>query len=580
MPALPGAGQDAFGARMRYLGSHHLSPLTLILSVVVLVVLVVALLPRIASLTTTELSVAVIGVSAVVLALGGWAIRQTNRRLARLNEVANAIGEGDFSARAPIEGRDSIAALSKAINRMARRTESVIADLEERSREVVELSTHDVLTGFPAHRLFNELLVKELAHARRDGHKVAFLHMDVDAFMSINDGLGHEAADRILIQLAERLAGVTRDADTVARLDGDAFGVLLAGAENRADITQAIERIWQIYEPPFELGEQSIRISASGGLSVFPDSAATPELLLGQAESALEWVKGRGGKRWRWFESRMERHAGARFRLEQEFHRALQGDQLLVHYQPICSLTDGRVVGLEALVRWQHPESGFLSAGRFIPMLEQAGLMTELGAWLWEEICRQVLRWQDSGVSPVPVSVNVSVQQFDTTDIADLAATALAGTGLSNQFLQLEITESIAMRDVGQMIEQLDRCRERGLKIHLDDFGTGYSSLAYLLRFPVDVLKIDRTFVSGVPTDRHSVAIVRATLAMARSLGLAVIAEGVETEQQLEFLRREGCERAQGYLLGRPAPAEDTGALLASGRVRMPTTTPAHWVPV
>ncbi len=331
---------------------------------------------------------------------------------------------------------------------------------------------------------------------------------------------GTISGDQILHELAERLQTTTREADTLARHGGDEFALLVASIDDLPGITDAMNRIWQVFEQPFEVGDPDMRISASAGIGVFPDHGDTPEQLVGRAESALQWVKGRGGKRWEIFEPSMDRQARARLKLEQDFHRADRGKELLVYYQPICRVDDGTIEGFEALVRWDHPESGLMTAGRFIPTLEQAGLMPDLGSWLWGEICRQAASWHEMGLPRIPISVNVSVRQFQAGDVAEVAAEALAKSGLSPDFLHLEITETIAMHDIGQMIDHLERCRKLGVKIHLDDFGTGYSSLSYLLQFPVDVLKIDRSFISGVPENPHSVAIVKATLALARSLGL------------------------------------------------------------
>ncbi len=552
---------------MRYFASYNLRPLTLVLLVVFLVVSALAFLPQLSDLTVADLRVAVIAFSGAVLGLGIWAIRQTNRRLYRLSRVAEAIRHGEYSARAEVRGSDSVAALALTVNQMAQKTETVIADLQERTTEVQRLSTHDLLTGLPNRRLFHELLLKELAHSKRDDQRLGVILLDLDSFKILNDSLGHAMGDQILRQLADRIRTLTREADTLARLGGDEFGLLVTSIQNLDGVSEAMNRIWQIFDKPFEAGEQRIRLSASAGVGVFPDHAKSADLLVGHAESAREWIKERGGKRWTLFEASMDRHAEQRLQLEQDFHRAIEGDELLVHYQPICAVHEGTVSGLEALVRWQHPENGLMMAGRFIPILEQAGLMPELGGWLLDKICRQAVDWQSQGLETPPISVNVSVRQFQSGDVAEVVADTLARTGLSAKSLQLEITESIALHDIGQMIDNLRRCRQLGIKIHLDDFGTGYSSLSYLLKFPVDVLKIDRSFISGVPDDPHSTAIVKATLALAESLGLQVVAEGVETVEQLRFLKDLNCGLAQGFLLGRPVSADETRVLLETGHV-------------
>ena len=439
---------------------------------------------------------------------------------------------------------------------------------------MLRLSTHDPLTGLPNRRLFRELSLKEFAHARRDQQKLGVVLMDLDGFKDLNDSLGYEAGDEILRQCANRLLGVTRESDTLARIGADEFALLVTGIADRPELTDAMTRIWPVFDKPFRVGDSSIRISLSAGISIFPDHAESAEPLLGQAESAVRWIKVQGGKRWALFEASMDVHNQQRLQLEQDFHRALEDNQLRVHYQPICATRDGSILALEALVRWQHPESGFLTAAKFIPTLERAGLMPELGTWLFGAICRQAATWQEDGLPRVPISVNVSIRQFQAGDVAEIAAAAMARCGLPTDSLQLEITESIALHDIGQMILSLRRCQELGVKIHLDDFGTGYSSLSYLLKFPVDVLKIDQTFITGIPDNPHSVAIVKATLALAQGLGLLAIAEGVETPEQLRFLREIGCEAAQGYLLGRPVSAEETAAILSDEQVSLPLLQP------
>lgn len=555
--------------------ADKLGALILVALVIFLAASLLAFLPAFAELTLAQVRLVTIGIAGAVLALGGWAIWRTHRRLSRLVRTARAAEQGDYSVRSHDSGADLIGQLSVAIDGMARHTGAVLADFDDRSREVLRLSTHDHLTGLPNRRLFHELLIKEFAHARRDKQKPGVILMDLDGFKDFNDSLGHEAGDEILRQVASRLLGITRDADTLARIGGDEFALLLTGIEDRRELIEAINRIWPVFEKPFKVGDAAIRVAASAGISIFRDHAESPELLLGQSELAVRWIKQQGGKRWAVFEPSMDLQARHRLELEQDFHRALQDDQLLVHYQPICAVEDGTLLGLEALVRWQHPESGLLNAAKFIPTLERAGLMPELGSWLFTEICRQAATWRQAGLPPLPISVNVSIRQFQAGDVAEVAAQAMATSGLPTDSLQLEITESIALHDVGQMILSLQRCQELGVKIHLDDFGTGYSSLSYLLKLPVDVLKIDQTFIAGVPDSPHSVAIVKATLALAKGLGLRAIAEGVETPEQLRFLRDIGCEAAQGYLLGRPVSVTEIEALLAAEQVTLPTPVPA-----
>ncbi len=428
---------------------------------------------------------------------------------------------------------------------------------------------HDPLTRLPGRQLLHELLSKQLAQARRSRDLIGVLVCDLDRFKALNDSRGQAAGDELLAGVASRLAAEVREADLLGRTGGDEFTLVVTRARQPEDVMQVAQRVLACFEEAFTAAGRETLVSTSLGVSLFPADGEQAGELLGNAEVALRQAKARGGNCLQLFTAAMNRRAHERTELGQELRYALRRRQLVPHFQPQVALADGRITGMEALVRWPHPERGLLSAGAFIALAEESGLMPDLGAWLIGEICRCNAGWRDRGLPAVPVSVNVSIRQFQGGDVAAVVAEALAASGLPPELLHLEITESIAMLDAERMSKALARLREMGVKIHLDDFGTGYSSLSYLLHYPVDVLKIDRSFVAGVPASEESAMIVRLTLALGRRLGLGVIAEGVETAAQLAFLRDEGCPTAQGFLLGRPLPPVEFEKLLAAGAVAL-----------
>ena len=453
-----------------------------------------------------------------------------------------------------------------AIDRLAGRLAAA-----RRPASVHEAGLHDPLTRLPGRPLLQELLQKQIAQARRSEELAGIVLCDVDDLRAINESFGHGAGDRLLQEMARRLSNDIREADSVARTGEDEFTLIVGRAETAADIRLVADRILAGVRAPFEIEGREMLISVSVGVSVYPRDAEETELLLDHAETALAAARAQGGNCVRAFEAGMGLGRRGRGALAQDLRHALLQEALCLHFQPQVSLADGAVVGMEALVRWPHPERGLISAGEFIPVAEEAGLMPELGRWLIDEVCRQNAAWHRAGLARLPMSVNVSGRQFRSDeDLALVVEEALDAHGLLADHLHLEITESIALDDFEHISKALARLRERGVKIHLDDFGTGFSSLSYLLRFPVDVLKIDRSFVAGVPGSRHGAMIVRATLGLGGSLGLEVIAEGVEEPAQLAFLRAEGCKVVQGFIFGRPLPLEEFEALLARGRVELP----------
>ncbi len=445
----------------------------------------------------------------------------------------------------------------------------MLRELLDRDRRLESADRRDQLTGLTNRRVFQELLEREIAFSRRFKQPLGVAVLDVDDMKLINDGLGISAGDRVLSEIADRLQRRCRESDTLARLSGNKFGLVVAKCESVSDILTAIYRVRDTWKSPVFTEGHELRISCSIGLSLFPDDADTVSELLGHARRALAQAKERGSGSLSVFDEPADRVAHERLVRSQELKRAFEDNEFELHLQPQVSIPEGTLTGAEGLVRWRHPEEGLLTAGRFVPLAEQIGLMPELSTWVLEEICRQNARWLAAGVPVLPISVNVSVRHFQGGDVPQTVARILDESGLHPRLLHLEVTESAALHDIEMMSKQFEQLRQLGVELQLDDFGTGYSSLSYLTRYPLNVLKIDRSFVTDLQSHGERRAIVSATLAMAESLGLGVIAEGVETVEEFECLIELGCRRAQGFLLGRPMSCEKYERLLESGRVEV-----------
>jgi diguanylate cyclase (GGDEF)-like protein/PAS domain S-box-containing protein len=453
----------------------------------------------------------------------------------------------------------------------------IYRDVSERrkyERQLAWQATHDSLTGLPNRALFRERLDQAILLARRTGQKGAILFVDLDNFKTINDTLGHSAGDILLKIVADRLRQDLRESDTVARFGGDEFVLLMHNCPQGHDFEEVARRLLSSIAEPYELNGQHIFTSASIGITTFP--ADPPELdaeaLLRNADIAMYQVKERGRGGYRFFTLDMNAALKERLELSNGLRGAISHHEFTLHYQPKVSLqTDGAVCGMEALLRWRHPQRGFISPAIFIPIAEEYGLIGAIGQWVLNEACRQMRCWLDAGLSPPPIAINLSLEQCRTDNLASQIRQALRQHGLDGTHLQVEITESTVMRDTKAMIKLLQELREIGIRLAIDDFGTGYSSLAYLRRFPIDYLKIDKSFIDDVDVKANNGAIARAIIAMAHSLGMRVIAEGVETESQLAFLMGEACDEIQGYLFSKPLPADDIEALMRAGkRLRLP----------
>ncbi|MEE8278735.1 MAG: EAL domain-containing protein [Thermoanaerobaculia bacterium] len=543
------------------------SPKHLPILITTVVVVAIAIGARVTQLWGLGIQMAIVAFAAVVLALGLWTIRRTQTRLTRLAAVAEAIESGDYGARSTESGTDPVGIQAAALNRVAALVQAVVEEQEATEGEIRRMARYDPLTELPNRRLFEALLSKELARATRAGQLVAVVLLDLDHFNDINSSLGSDAGDQLLRKVAEALTSMLRKEDTLARVGGDEFALLVTALERLEDVLVLLRRVSARFRSPFQLDERELLVSCSMGISLYPEDGKNPEELLQNADSALFRAKSLGRSNFQIFAPSMNRWAQDRLDLEQDLRRGLRQHELTIYCQPQVSLADGEVVGMEALVRWQHPKRGVVEAGKFIPLAEETGVILVLGQWVLGEVCRQNARWQQEGLPRLPISVNISVRQFQLADMAALVDEALAESGLDPEYLHLEITEALAMSESEEIGACLSKLHDRGVSIHMDDFGTGYSSLTYLTRYPVDTLKIDRSFVQEAPGQAESVAIIQAILALAGSLQLGVIAEGVETEDQLAFLRKSRCEVAQGYLLGRPLPVPEFENVLRQRRV-------------
>ncbi|MBV8720252.1 MAG: EAL domain-containing protein [Chloroflexi bacterium] len=427
-----------------------------------------------------------------------------------------------------------------------------------RAHELVRMAYHDTLTGLPNRALLLDRLEQILVRPHADGRRAAVLLLDLDNFKLINDSLGHHAGDELLIAVGRKLTATVRPGDTVARLGGDEFVVLLPEVHDDREAVAMAERISDMLHQPFSVAEREVVVSSSIGLSLNDLSGDRPERLLRNADLALYKAKDNGRSRYELYDPNLETNAIERLELETDLRRALTEQELQLHYQPIIGLDSGRVLGWEALLRWHHPVRGLISPATFIPVAEATGLIVPIGRWVLETACAQMRKWSAlAGADEVlTMSVNVSARQFQDPNLIDDIAGVLSSTGIAARCLKIEITESAVMQDAESAERTLRRMKELGVQLAIDDFGTGYSSLSYLKRFPVDTLKIDRSFVDGLGHDAQDTAIVRSVVALAQTLDLSVTAEGVETASQQAQLQLLGCDFGQGYVFGRPVPAE------------------------
>lgn len=432
--------------------------------------------------------------------------------------------------------------------------------------EIRRLAYFDVLTGLPNRTLFRDRLGQELARARRENDVVALMFLDTDRFKEVNDSLGHEAGDRLLQAIGERLSACVRRSDTVARLGGDEFVIILGGIGGEHDAAGAAQKILRAVSAPITVEGREIFLTCSIGISLYPNDAGDPEELVKNADLAMYQAKGQGNA-YQFFTPQMNVQSLERLVMANDLRHALNRHEFLLHYQPQISLSTGQIIGVEALLRWSHPTLGPVSPALFIDLAEETGLIVPVGRWVLRTACAQAQAWQAAGYPPLVMSVNLSARQFREPDLAETVRETLALTGLPPSWLELEITETALMENGERTCRMLQELKTMGVKLAVDDFGTGYSSLNYLKHFPIDRLKIDRSFVRDLTVNSEDAAIAEAIIALGHTLRLRVIAEGVETREQLEFLREHRCDEMQGFYFCRPETQEVFSNMLAQGLV-------------
>jgi diguanylate cyclase (GGDEF)-like protein len=427
------------------------------------------------------------------------------------------------------------------------------------------MAQYDALTGLPNRSMYLDRLGHTLVEAARDRLPVAVLFVDIDRFKAVNDTLGHSAGDALLVKIAQRLLASVRLGDTIGRLSGDEFAIALAHLAREDHAGLVAQKIVRELAEPFVIDGHSVYVSASVGLSVYPSDGREADVLLKNADTAMYRAKQSGRNGCQFYLPQMQVRAAERLELETQLRGALDRGEYVLHYQPKIDLATGSISGLEALLRWNSPDRGLVSPGEFIPVLEDAGLIVAVGEWVISSVCAQIRQWQDAGIHPHPVAVNLSARQFRQQHLDAVIGQIVANSGIDPSLLEFELTETILMSDAQSAVETLRQIKARGMRLALDDFGTGYSSLSYLKRFPLDALKIDRAFIRDVTSNSDDASIVMAIINLARSLKLKVIAEGVETPEQLSFLRGQGCDEVQGYHIARPMHLDAITHVLREG---------------
>jgi diguanylate cyclase (GGDEF)-like protein len=451
--------------------------------------------------------------------------------------------------------------------------------LQQRKRaddRVHHIAFHDDLTSLPNRLMLAQRLDQALSRHRRASMKLAILYMNLDRFKVINDSLGHEAGDVLLRQVADRLRSQSREGDTLARVGGDEFVVVMENCWNAADISACAQRLVEQLSAPYLLDQKDCHVTLSIGISIFPADGSDSQSLLKAADVAMYRAKEMGRNNYQYYLPSMNVHTLERLELESDLRRALERGEFFLHYQPKVEIASGLITGVEALLRWKHPTRGLVPPLDFIPLAEETGLIVPIGEWVLATACARTNIWQGRGLPKLSVAVNLSARQFGDSMLLEKLTRIIRASGLNPAHLELEITESVVMANGECAVAVLDKLKSIGVQIAIDDFGTGYSSLAYLKRFPIDTLKVDRSFIRDIPTDSGDMKITRAIIAMAHGLRLKVVAEGVETAEQLQFLRSQSCDAVQGYFLYRPLREDEVADALKANRLAFATSAHAH----
>jgi diguanylate cyclase (GGDEF)-like protein len=453
------------------------------------------------------------------------------------------------------------------ISELRQRLRRINDELSGALGTIQKMATHDTLTALPNRALFNETLVHAIGQAERHGRSLAIFFLDMDRFKNINDTLGHGVGDRVLQEAARRLTASMRSSDLVARLGGDEFVLLVEEFHDASDLTDIAAKVLDGFGPTFIVDGQELALSVSIGICTYPADGADAPTLLSNADIAMYRAKEQGRNRHCFYAAELNQLSQERLSLEAALHHALDRDEIEIYYQPKIDFGSGRVTGVEALIRWRHPQLGLLLPDRFVPLAEETGLIIPIGYWTLRRVCGRVRRWNEQGMA-LTVAVNLSASQFHQPELVKELAGILRETGASAHVLELEITESMVMKDPERAVAVMEQLKAMGVRLSIDDFGTGHSSLGYLKRFPIDRLKVDRSFVRDLPHNGDDVAIARAVIAMAHSLRMSVVAEGVEHQNQFDLLREEGCDEFQGYYCRPPLEESELLRFLAEEQAR------------
>jgi diguanylate cyclase (GGDEF)-like protein len=484
------------------------------------------------------------------------------RAVYKLMRAAARMSNGDLSERIYLDTKDELQAVGNAYNKMAISLDKILKERDIQEEEIKFLAYHDALTRLPNRVLFHDRLGQALALAGRSKELVGVMFLDLDRFKSINDTFGHSIGDILLQTVAERLKSCLRASDTVTRMGGDEFMLILTGLKDMDQITVLAEKLLAVLAKPLTLESIEITVSGSLGISVYPQDGNDQETLIRNADAAMYNAKSIGRNNYQFYDIHMDIMAKKRLQMEEALVKALVKEELVLHYQPRQHISSGQITCVEALIRWQHPKLGLLYPSEFISIAEESGLIVDIGKWVLRTACLQNRLWQQMGIKPIRVSVNISGIQFQREDFYQSVLKVIEETGLDPSWLELELTESMVMRNAPLTIAKLNQLRDLGVKISIDDFGTGFSSLSYLKLFPIDIIKIDSSFIQDVSTDSKDAAITKTIIALSRRLKLTVVAEGVETYEQLSFLRARKCNEIQGFIISKPLMMEDVTLLL------------------
>jgi len=500
--------------------------------------------------------------------------------ISKLSNAAKSIGQGELGYQIKTDSRDEIGSLAESLNTMSK-------NLQMSLEKIYYIANHDALTNLPNRAMFNHYFENAISVAKQNNSKLALLFFDLDDFKQINDSMGHEAGDELLQELSSRLSQGIRDqncmpdadhsesCDLLARIGGDEFVILLNSIESPMDAVAVADRVLQSMAVPMQLQNQEIQVSCSIGVTIFPDDADTASDLKKHADIAMYHAKDEGKNTYQFFSDEMNSKMLSRLRLKARLKTALLEKQFILHYQPKVNATNNSIVGVEALIRWNCPTEGLIYPNDFIDVAEESGLITPMTEWVLNEACSQNLQWQQQGLKKLPVSVNVSSIQFRQRDLVGMVTESLTKTGLDGQYLELELTESSLLEKSDDSIDILKQLESVGVRVALDDFGTGYSSLSYLEQLPIHILKIDRSFILSITDENSSRTIIDAIIALGHSLGLSIVAEGVDSRIQLEYLRKKGCDIIQGFLFSKPLSADRLAGRLTEKNIYIKKTTDA-----